>query len=431
MSRLRESGYLDLLAIAAPLSYFVLFLAPTATTVGGIPLHYGVFCVVVLAAALAWPLAERVHRPDRWLWTFLALLAAMWMLSLGLTLWRGGPTNVTTVTVPVIVLLLAAKPLGFGAVLRSMDVLAWALAVTTWVAFVMSLGRFSATGAPAVIPPVCPPAPGFDLGPLLEDSRLSISSWFGLGERWGGTVDSPNVLGQFAVLLLVFGLSRRGPNRVGLVLSGAFFLMLTGSRTSIIAGAAGVLLLVVLPRRVPWIPISRTWRLVIAGTLVSLVVVNSLLRNPQMSGRAGMWVQMMDVWRTSRVTGVGQSGIDAAIASCGLPPWAIHGHNFAVDALVRTGVVGLLLVLAVLTVAAIISFRAALRGPAVSAAIFGGLIVGGLADRTIEFQHPTVRWIGLMVLPVLLAWAWLQEHPKPDDPPAEPDPVETSGRAEP
>ena len=52
----------------------------------------------------------------------------------------------------------------------------------------------------------------------------------------------------------------------------------------------------------------------------------------------------------------------------------------------------------------------------VSLALVVMMVFGGLADQDVEWQRFSSRWIAVLVLPVLLGWAWTREHEASEEP---------------
>jgi O-antigen ligase len=106
---------------------------------------------------------------------------------------------------------------------------------------------------------------------------------------------------------------------------------------------------------------------------------------------------------------VGQQGVSDAIASEALPMWATHAHNVPFDALVRYGVLGFALVVLVLGIAAVLGVQAARSGRgAAGIAIVTALVVGGLADTTIQWAF----WVNTtyaLILAALISASWPQQ----------------------
>lgn len=420
--RTTGSLYLYAVAVTWPVTFAVADLAPGGYLVGGAAVANLVLWGLVIASVLLWPWSSRGARPDRTLVMFLCLLGAAWLVHVVQAIGRSDPLQPLAIYLPVLLVLVALKPPDFHSATRSLDLFVWSMVIANWCSLVVDL----ALDRPSV--PITELAPGTSWAPCLpldwsiaaglqgSDARLSIWGWLGLDGRWTGIFDNPNYLAPFAALMLVYGLTRRGGARIFLVFSGTAFLLLSGSRTSMLAAAAGILALVVLTPRSRLIPLSRSSRAWVAGLILGGGVVVSVIRDPDMNGRSSMWSAFLGLWKESPVWGIGQSGFETAVEQCVMPPGETNAANLVFDSLVRYGLAGIATTLAALAVGLLIAVAAARRRMITSVVLMTVLIAGGLADVNLEWGWPTPRWVGLFVLPALLAWAWNREQPGPGNP---------------
>lgn len=234
--------------------------------------------------------------------------------------------------------------------------------------------------------------------------------------RVTGTFANPNLLAALLVLLLPVAaagaatLPDRASRLIGsaVVTLGYAALLLTGSRGGVLAGLAGLVVLVLLRRP------TRRRLLGAAGVgvagLVGIVAVTG--------GGAGV---RTDVWAAAlRIAlgnplgvGPGRAGalIDAAVP--GDEPFA-HAHNLWLNYAVETGVAGLAAVLLLTAAAAAVAVRAAARGSLTAAAAGAGLAgfaVLGLADHPANTTRIAVAMFA--VLGVLAAEAGRRAVPRP------------------
>lgn len=151
--------------------------------------------------------------------------------------------------------------------------------------------------------------------------------------------------------------------------------VLSAARTSVIAAAlVGLFWLLCSLRSVVSIRLVGT--VMACVTAVTMLVVPFLNWDPQaFSYRASVWASSLDAWRESPVLGLGINWfLNEAQASGNLHSWAYvgTGHNVAIDELVKSGLLGLVLLVLVF-VTALVSART-LRVRNEQLACFGFLI---------------------------------------------------------
>ena len=86
-------------------------------------------------------------------------------------------------------------------------------------------------------------------------------------------------------------------------------------------------------------------------------------------------------WTNSPISGVGETGITAAIGAGEMALGATHGHSLFIDPLLRYGSIGALVVILVVAIAIVIALRAGRRGFAIGAAIIATSIVDNPRER--------------------------------------------------
>lgn len=238
----------------------------------------------------------------------------------------------------------------------------------------------------------------------LDSYWLPLRDLLGLEGRWGGYAAFPNIQGQTGALLMMYGFMRSSVQRAAFVSAGAAILLLTDSRTSYAAGAAGLILLALLPGmqrpgRV-W-PIARVAALVL-GIAMGIRVMLKLVADPNLTGRIAVWPEFLSLSSQNPLTGAGAPAIDAAVDSGALPAWADQGHNIIIDTFVRYGAFGLILALAFLGLALIITGRGARLGEGVSLALCVALLVSSMGDLGLVWIYAT-DGMSFLILSVLLA----------------------------
>jgi hypothetical protein len=204
------------------------------------------------------------------------------------------------------------------------------------------------------------------------------------GWELSGPFGHANVLGMYCALALALTplvAERKWRLVVGSIL---FVTMLAAaSRTALIAAG-----LVVLWWLICWFKSFRSIRL--AGTLLVSVTATAMFVLPFLhwdprafTERALVWAESLKVWQQSPVVGMGVNWfLDDAQALENIAKWAFvgTGHNVVVDTLVRSGLVGIVVLLP-LFIAAVASTRA-LPVTSQQVACFGFLMAFFLSATT-------------------------------------------------
>ena len=186
--------------------------------------------------------------------------------------------------------------------------------------------------------------------------------------------------------------------------TGAAILLLTDSRTSYAAGAAGLILLALLPG---WRPTGRTWPVarvvaLVLGVAMAVRVALKIAADPNLTGRIAIWPEFLSLSSQNPMLGAGAPAIDEAVAAGDLPGWAVQGHNILIDTFVRFGIVGLALAVAFLGLALLIGVRGARLGHGVALAMAVALLVSCMGDLGLVWPYPT-EGMSVLILSVLLA----------------------------
>jgi O-antigen ligase len=386
----RRWAFLAVLLVGTLVVDFLLYAVPDWTLPNGVQGVAPVFMVVVAAGVIMWVRAPSSAPAPRVVAAALICWLVIWLVWVGEGVLRGDAPAVNAVMVPVALLLVLGKPPTGAAALRAGDALGLAVVLGAVLALVLEV-----TG---VVPSWYRDAP---VGMADYDRAtywLPLADLLGLDGRWAGPFDNPNLAGPAGALLLVYGVGRRGWVRWLFSVTGVAMLLLTSSRTSLIAAAAGVAVLAATwwlrhPGRLP-----RSWRVALLALPPVLLIVTVVRANPGLTGRTTVWPTMVELWQQSPWVGIGQTGFDAAIEAGTLPPWAHHAHNVWFDSLVRLGVVGAILVTALAVIALLATALPLARGgsPA-GVALIATLAVGSLTDTNLHWPYLTVPAAFLLV----------------------------------
>jgi hypothetical protein len=388
--------YLCALVLAVVLGEFVQYLWkyvwPTIPVLFGQAPEVYVTAFGTAIAGFLWLLYRGRPTRQRWLVAFLALLVAMWFVSWLFSRLHGDAVTYAVILYPAAVIGLLWKTPSAADVLASLRFLGWLLVV-------ILVGTRTLEMAGLI--PMVDVGPDI-LGYEVANYWLPLSGSIGPEGRWPGPMGHNAMTGNAAAMLVVLAVGMRGRSRWVFGAVGVLVLLMTASRGSTIGAAAGVLALVLfgdnaLTRRVP-----RRWLLVGLGGLAALALAAVLVRNPNLTGRTTYWTIAIDVWRTSPITGVGQSGItnsDLYIAGN-------NAHNLLIDALVKYGLVGFALVAGILVAAIVLAFRAARQSLVLPLGITAAYVVIGMAEADQQWILMSLPWLWL-ALSTVLAGQWL------------------------
>lgn len=392
--RPRPGAYLFVLLAGAVVLLLLLQLLP-GWTVGSVP---GVAFVVlgyVVVAVVAWWREPATGRATGALSWFVLAYLVLWIFLMVLVILRLETVAVTAVIAPLVLGLVWLKPPTRATAVWVTDALAIVvLAVATVSLAAQVLGWVGSWYGPN----------GVALA-LDESSRywIPLAGPLGLDGRWAGPFVHPNLAGPVGAILLVYGATRRGWRCALFVVAGVLVLLLASSRTATVAAGAGLLTVVAAwwverPGRIP-----RSLRATVVAVPAVVMAVLLVIANPGLTGRTTVWPVMADLWREHPVLGIGDAGYAEAIRTGALLSWADHAHNVFFDALVRTGVVGLGLVVLVVGLALVITARGVGYARGAGIAVVVTLIVGSLADTILHWRYVEVTSAALLLAVLMSA----------------------------
>lgn len=293
---------------------------------------------------------------------------------------EGIASNYSTFLLPMFLILVFIKPPMLRSIVRTGLVLALAIAL-----FALGIEIFDRTQGPT---PDARWAMWF--GPLRD---------FGLEYRWSGYFGHPNIAGPVVALSLVFAFSLRGWMRAFLVIVLSVFLIASFSRTSMLAVVIGLFVLFVFSKSSQLNRLSTGTRILGAAIASLLISTLAVFYDPTLDGRTDAYRDYFTLWTESPWFGVGQNGVEVALAEGKIMDLHAHAHNIFLDVMTRYGLVGATLL--------IVSIAAALTLTSVVArqrswplAIVITYIVLGLAETPLSPLYLTlpVFWLILAVL---------------------------------
>ena len=389
----RNTGapYLSALLLTVVVSQFAQYLWPTTAIFKGqnpgVVIDFVGFGIAVL---LWWCYRPNDSWPPEFAW-LIGAWAALWVVTIGLSVFHGDLFNVTAILVlPILAMIWLKKP-SLPAIFTAGDLFAVCLIAIAVASQLLDLVGISSLHYE-----------GWNRWPLLTEITGPIG-------RWEGPFGNVNYAGPIGVFLLVFGLLRPSWRRILYVVTGAVIILISDSRSAVFACAVGIAALIAFaPRLGTWH--TPIWLRIAAPVSVIASFAGYIFAiDPTLNLRTPVWETFLSQWTTSPITGVGATGIQAAINDGTLQSWANHGHSLAIDPLTRYGIIGLLAVAAVVVATGIISSKAARTGFAAPVVLFATFVAGGISEDLVDW-----RYLGVQAVPFLLAGligaAWLAEE---------------------
>ena len=389
----RNTGapYLSALLLTVVVSQFAQYLWPTTAIFKGqnpgVVIDFVGFGIAVL---LWWCYRPNDSWPPEFAW-LIGAWAALWVVTIGLSVFHGDLFNVTAILVlPILAMIWLKKP-SLPAIFTAGDLFAVCLIAIAVASQLLDLVDIKALHYE-----------GWNRWPLLTEITGPIG-------RWEGPFGNVNYAGPIGVFLLVFGLLRPSWRRILYVVTGAVIILISDSRSAVFACAVGIAALIAFaPRLGTWH--TPIWLRIAAPVSVIASFAGYIFAiDPTLNLRTPVWETFLSQWTTSPITGVGATGIQAAINDGTLQSWANHGHSLAIDPLTRYGIIGLLAVAAVVVATGIISSKAARTGFAAPVVLFATFVAGGISEDLVDW-----RYLGVQAVPFLLAGligaAWLAEE---------------------
>ena len=389
----RNTGapYLSALLLTVVVSQFAQYLWPTTAIFKshnpGVVIDFVGFGIAVL---LWWCYRPNDSWPPEFAW-LIGAWAALWAVTIGLSVFHGDLFNVTAILVlPSLAMIWLKKP-SLPAIFAAGDLFAVCLIAIAVASQLLDLVDIKALHYE-----------GWNRWPLLTEITGPIG-------RWEGPFGNVNYAGPIGVFLVVFGLLRRSWRRALFVVAGAVIILISDSRSAVFACAVGIAVLIAVAPRLGHL-LTPTWLRIAAPTAVAVAFTGYIVAiDPTLNLRTPVWETFLSQWMASPITGVGATGIQAAINDGSLQSWANHGHSLVIDPLTRYGIIGLLAVAAVVVVTGIISSKAARTGFAAPVVLSATFVAGGISEDLVDW-----RYLGVQAVPFLLAGligaAWLAEE---------------------
>ena len=369
-----------------PIAQFAHYLDPTTPLFKGHAAGVVFALLGLLVAVSLWiPFRPNVTWPRVSIYAMAVILVA-WVYAV-LRLQFGGDTfDLTAFCVPVVVLLIMIKPPNRHDILSASLLFSYLLIASAMASLALDSAGLVRSG--------------FD-GTMTGESRIPlIGHFFAIDTRWEGPFGNVNYAGPVGAFLIVYGATLKSWHRGLLITCGVGIVLLSQARGAIYALVAGLLVLLAYSSSIQ--RLRRPWvaRLVIFGGFILAGATYIGLADSTMSGRTGVWIDFLTLWKSSPWIGVGDGGIFRYVAEGGVGtifPRHFHGHSVYIDTLTRGGVLLIVLLLAFTICIGIVGFRAAHLGRPASLALLVLVVVGGLAETVYSISYLSIHLVPLLM----------------------------------
>jgi hypothetical protein len=210
-----------------------------------------------------------------------------------------------------------------------------------------------------------------------NSAKALISNWELAGPFWGSNVLGLYCLFSLALTPLITSVRWRVVN--GSILFAT--IVASSARTAVI-GAGILVLWWIFCRFRSGISVRRVGTVLIGFCASAVVALPLLTSNPYaFVGRGYAWAESLTLWKESPLVGLGVHFVGPHFKANPASWWFSHGHNLVIDSLVRSGLIGISILLLVL-LAAVRSTRSFDDSPQQTA--FFGYLIAFLAASTTE-----------------------------------------------
>ncbi len=301
---------------------------------------------------------------------FFLLIGATWVSVTVLSLTQDSPFDVSSLGVPLVMVMIWAKPVPLRVVLRAIDL--WAMSVVG-----LSITYLVLQWAELVVT---------SDNVYVYLRRWEIVTPFGtIIERWAGPFGNVNFSGPLGAVILVYGITRSGIVRRVSVVGGLLILVLSESRSAFGAAIIGVATLILIRLT----EVKGRHRIVSAGVaaLAALPLAGLFLLDTDLNGRTPLWADYLKGWWEQPILGVRSLG--------GI---GTSGHNVFIDTAYQFGLVGLIPILCVFAVLSIMVAPTLRQGPAYALPMMATLIFSFSMERLIDLRYLTPQIIPLLIV---------------------------------
>lgn len=393
-----QVGYLEVLVLAVVASAYLQYLWQYALP--QIPLLFGQSPgiwsggLLMGVALLVW-IFHPWHRAGPLQFTFtLGFLSLLWVWQMAITFLHQDAFTYGVWLYPIVIAMLLLKAPSRSESQRALLFLGWVLVILIVGTRALEITHVIATAETS------PSLVRFEM----ENYWLPLSGWLGPEGRWVGPFFHNSQTGNVGAYLVVLGVALRKRSSAVFILVGVTTVLLTGSRTSMVAATIGVAVAFLLGPY-PWNQRVRLRnRLLGIGVISTLAVLTAFVYSPSLTGRDVYWSHYWGLWRSSPWVGVGISGRNSGPEEF----FQVNGHNLVIDALGIYGLLAAACVLLVLLSALVLGIRSTLSGETTALSMVVTYVVIGMTQSDYNWTVTSLPWLVLM-LSLLLASATIQE----------------------
>ena len=339
--------------------------------------------LLFLATAVGfWVLYKSYVQPSDPMKWGLALLGVAWFSHLLLTMVNKDHFALSALALGPVLLMLWRKPPDAIAVRRTLDFFSFAV-----------IGAYLAQRALEQLGVGVVQSGIFFRTPFMFDI-------FGPTPKWQGPFGHVAEAAALGAFLLVYGINRRGFPAWFFSLMGLLMLVMAEQRAALVAAVIGIGVTLIFRKRrgsmrLRWLLLAFLAFLVIGTTILVASVTAPVVGMNGVNGRSDIWPAFFQLWMTSPLVGVGQSGIEQlsdpgffvnGVFVAGVP----HGHNLSVDVLGRYGLLGVVPVIAFCVSLCVVCAKAANRGAPSSLALVSVFLTISLAETNLDFRYTSI-----------------------------------------
>lgn len=357
-----------------------------------------IFTLIAVAVSFgAWLLAPGFRIAQSYVRAALLLLLSLWVVSMARAIAEHTAFNYTALITPLVLFMLILKFPDIQTSKFWADFVSLALSIA-----ILITQTLNWTG--------------------VRPFRLDIASrwdipipWLEIPARWEGMFGDPNNAGFIGAFLFIYGARRLGRLGVSVSTLGAIVVLLSQSRTAMLAALIGVVVLIFSSK---WYRDKHPRPATTVGFLAGIALatlVGVLITDPSFNGRVPIWESFANLSLRSPLFGIGSAGI-ANASSSGVIPWNnLDGHNILMDTLVRDGIFAFLLATALCVVTIIASERVSKSDSGLALAVACTFLAPALSYTTLTWNY-----VGVQALPLLIALSLSQTAPLTRQPHHEP-----------
>jgi len=297
--------------------------------------------------------------------------------------------NFTVLITPAALLLILLKPVSRADLKVALLFLAYSLA---------SIGLLSLVlGEVGVIPS------GFNASDAGGQTRFAPLGFLGIETRWGGPWGSVNRASPMGGLILIIGAVHRGWHRVALMAAGLIILILGGSRTSLFAVLAALMVVFLTVGGISRLRYRNYIRAFAIGLFSALAFAYVWVFDPTLALRTPIWSYFIQAIPQNPMMGLGESGLSAYVGSLsGGQDFYPHtdAHNVYLDLTVRYGLVMTVITFLILFIGGMTGIKALKRGYVAPIGLFTYVSVAALGETLFSWTY----WSAYLVV---LLWSVL------------------------